>query len=173
MQGFEDKQDPREFVECIDDAPTDFRGDAYAQYVLPGGRTFVRVGIAGGNVLIEKPDWFWNGPVPGTKIFHLEPQPVVKKYMTSHLLPVSRRGFNALGADHCNQTTDIIPYRLVEITEETAQGYANNAIDKVTGGNRKNRTTRKKNNKKKHVTKTKKRNGKSVRKSIRKSNKNE
>ncbi len=123
LKEFSDETDPREFVECKDDTPSQWEGNAYAKYVKPNGRTFVNVRVNGSNILVLKPDWFWYGPIPETRLFHLEPQAPVKKYMTNHLLPNIRPDFNALGADHCNQTGEMIPYKLVEITENSAPAF--------------------------------------------------
>ena len=123
LKEFSDENDPREFVECKDETPSEWQGNAYARYVKPDGRTFVNVRVNGSNILVLKPDWFWYGPIPETRVFHLEPQAPVKKYMTNHLLPNMRDDFNALGADHCNQTGEMIPYKLVEITENSAPAF--------------------------------------------------
>ena len=123
LKEFPDEKDPREFVECKDETPSEWQGNAYARYVKPDGRTFVNVRVNGSNILVLKPDWFWYGPIPETRLFHLEPQAPVKKYMTNHLLPNIRPDFNALGADHCNQTGEMIPYKLVEITENSAPAF--------------------------------------------------
>ena len=139
LKEFSDETDPREFVECKDDTPSQWEGNAYAKYVKPNGRTFVNVRVNGSNILVLKPDWFWYGPIPETRLFHLEPQAPVKKYMTNHLLPNIRPDFNALGADHCNQTGEMIPYKLVEITENSAPAFvaaAKYKTDLVVGGKR-------------------------------------
>jgi len=139
LKEFSDENDPREFVECKDETPSEWQGNAYARYVKPDGRTFVNVRVNGSNILVLKPDWFWYGPIPETRVFHLEPQAPVKKYMTNHLLPNMRDDFNALGADHCNQTGEMIPYKLVEITENSAPAFvaaAKYKTDLVVGGKR-------------------------------------
>jgi len=158
LKEFSNETDPREFVECKDETPSEWQGNSYAKYIKPGGRTFVNIRINGSNILVLKPDWFWYGPIPETRVFHLEPQAPVKKYMTNHLLPNMRPDFNALGADHCNQTSEMIPYKLVEITEKsapafaTAAKYKTNSSASAVGGKRRKiyKTLKRKQPKRKH-----------------------
>ena len=134
LREFNDTNDPKEFIECKDNTPEEWQGNAYSRYVKEGGRTFVNVKIRGSNVLVEKPDWFWKGPVPTAKIFQLIKQAPVKKYMTNYLLPM-RPDFSALGSAHC-QPSNVDTYKLVEVNESNAQQIADNANHKQSGGKR-------------------------------------
>ena len=134
LREFTNTNDPKEFIECKDDTPEEWQGNAYSRYVKEGGRTFVNVKIRGSNVLVEKPDWFWKGPVPTAKIFQLIKQAPVKKYMTNYLLPM-RPDFSALGSAHC-QPSNVDTYKLVEVNESNAQQIADNANHKQSGGKR-------------------------------------
>jgi len=109
----------KEFVECVDNAPSSWQGNSYARLIKPGGRRFVKVFLNGAGVMISKPDWYDYKIIPGTgyfKLIHAEP---VFLYMTLDLAEQNiAPNFNSLGADHCNQTKPQQTYRLVELSLE-------------------------------------------------------
>ena len=122
LNEFENPDDPREFIECADDAPIYWRQvRSYSQFRKRfNGRTFVKIFFNGVGILIIKPTWFWKGPVPGTKIFKLVKDKPVKKFMTSYLLPEIRQGLDVNGIAHCNQDFKhpTPTYKLVEIMDD-------------------------------------------------------
>ncbi len=107
--------DYAEYYECDPEAPSHWAGNSYINtWLQENGRgPFVKImGPGGTNYLVDKPSFFWNGPVPGSKVFNMVKIPEkVKKYVSSYMLPV-RPGLNVLGADHCNQTAPETLYRL-------------------------------------------------------------
>jgi hypothetical protein len=100
------------FIECNDDTPSHWLGNRYNDHVKPGGRVFVKMLFRGAPVLVVKPDWMFAGPVPEPRLFELVPQTTVSKFVTSDLVPSIVDGFSALGADHCNQTSPQMTYKL-------------------------------------------------------------
>ena len=113
----------REFVECKDNAPPDWQGNAYLRDWLKDGArmTTLITGPGGSNVHIEKPSWFYDGPVPFDRVFVLQERPPkMKKFVSTKLLPIPTNppADIALGADHCNQTVDSTIYTLVALTQE-------------------------------------------------------
>ncbi len=104
-----------EYYECKNRTPPEWQGNTYIRDWLKsqGRGPFVKImGPGGSKYLVDKPSFFWNGPVPGSKVFNMVETPKkVNKYVSSHILPV-RPGFNAMGADHCNQ---IGPERLFRL----------------------------------------------------------
>ena len=117
----------REFVECKDNAPPDWQGNAYLRDWLKDGArmTTLITGPGGSNVHIEKPSWFYDGPVPFDRVFVLQERPPkMNKFVTTKLLPIPANppADLALGADHCNQTSDSTIYTLVALTQERGRG---------------------------------------------------
>jgi surface protein len=117
----------REFVECKDDAPPDWQGNTYLdEWLKDGARmTTLITGPGGSNVHIEKPPWFYDGPVPFDRVFVLQERPPkMNKFVTTKLLPIPANppADLALGADHCNQTSDSTIYTLVALTQERGRG---------------------------------------------------
>ena len=117
----------REFVECKDDAPPDWQGNTYLdEWLKDGARmTTLITGPGGSNVHIEKPPWFYEGPVPFDRVFVLQERPPkMNKFVTTKLLPIPANAPAdlALGADHCNQTSDSTIYTLVALTQERGRG---------------------------------------------------
>ena len=106
----------KEFVECTDDAPSGWMGNSYSRYVKPGGRIFIKMNINGSNLMVLKPQWWDTNSVPGTKVFNLIQVGSVLKFVSSVL--ASERlpeDFTALGADHCNQTSQQNVYQLEDL----------------------------------------------------------
>jgi len=50
LKEFSDETDQENSVECKDDTPSQWEGNAYAKYVKPNGRTFVNVRVNGSNI---------------------------------------------------------------------------------------------------------------------------
>lgn len=104
------------FVECKDDAPSKWLGNAYGKWLKPGSREFVKIIVSGSPTLVIKPDWYDSGIVPGTKYFRLIPSGSVFKFMSKVLASQNLpEDYDALGAEHCNQTGPIGFYALQEI----------------------------------------------------------
>jgi hypothetical protein len=111
----------KEYVECIDDAPTEWWGqNAYKQYIKPpeaGGRRFIKVFLNGASIFILKPDWYDSGVVPGNHFFRVIKALPVFKYMSLDLATQNvAPGFSTLGANHCNQNSPQETYSLVELS---------------------------------------------------------
>jgi hypothetical protein len=108
----------KEYYECIPNTPVAWQGNDYKRYKKKNSRTFVNDYVNG---LWIKPDWFWEGPVPGSRIFVLAPTFTAYKYMTSLIYPTlpldPNVGF-ATGINHCNQDKTTNVFTLVEIPKE-------------------------------------------------------
>jgi len=99
------KKNITEFVECKDDTPEGWQANAYIRdYIKPGGREMSKImGPYGTNMMIEKPDWFYDGPVPFDRVFRVDTLPErIRKFMTTEILPVPPN-YEATNIDHCNQ----------------------------------------------------------------------
>ncbi len=114
--------DYAEYYECHKDTKPEWLGNTYIRdWLKKNGRgPFVKImGPGGSKYLVDKPSFFWNGPVPGSKVFNMvKTRKKVKKYVSSYILPV-RPDFDAMGADHCNQTRPETLYRLELMEVET------------------------------------------------------
>ena len=141
------------YVECKDDTPTEWQGndrrgeDNYLKS-RKGNKTFVKMLINGVPSLILKPRWYDNrDQLQGTRFYKATPISRVNKYMDSKLVSSDwnlRDSFNAVGAQHCNQTEDSPAYELTEMTvDELNQNMPH-------GGKiqKKNKTKRSRKNKK-------------------------
>jgi Leucine-rich repeat (LRR) protein len=148
-----DENDPVEFVECTDDAPADWQGNAYAQYKKKNGRVFVVLMSNGVNVMVEKPSWLWHGAPPAA-VFRLVEGEAVTKFMTSHLLPTARPDFDVRGAEHCNQAAEVRTYRLEPVTSRSGGGKKTRRRQAKTKKRARKQTKKKK---KKKTRQTKKR----------------
>jgi hypothetical protein len=140
-----------EFLECKDEAPARVQAD-YGKWLMPGGRRFVKMYSFG--LMVLKPAWLWNGPVPEPRIFILEQAGDVYKFVTSEAAPAPNSEFRAVGKDHCNQTGRVSVYRLVPVTL-TSDGNAPTSIGVTGGRKRRNRRSGRK-TKKNNRTKTRK-----------------
>jgi hypothetical protein len=110
----------KSIYECNDNAPVNWQGNSYVGFLKPGGRNLISIDFVGSQLYIEKPRWIWDGPVPEPRIFVFVKQQPIFKFVTSDLIPTMIPGFNALGANHCNQTGPQDTYMLVPFSE-TAQ----------------------------------------------------
>ncbi len=140
-----------EFLECKDEAPELLQAD-YGKWLMPGGRTFVKMHSF--NLMVLKPDWLWDGPIPEPRIFILEREGDVYKFVTTEAAPRMHPSFNAVGKDHCNQKGRVSVYRLVPVTL-TSDGYAPTSIA-VTGGRKRRIRRSGRKTKKNNRTKTRK-----------------
>jgi hypothetical protein len=151
----------KDFVECIDEAPSYLQG-SYRKWLKPNGRVFIKLTIGGSIYMVEKPDWYSSARgVPGTRYFKLIELPnkvfkFMSKVLSSGNLPP---GWNAMGADHCNQTGPLGTYRLVEMTLDelradvaSGRGKKRKAITNKTKAIKK-KTTKKAKNKSKTIKK--------------------
>ncbi len=122
-----DMKDIVEIYECKNETPETWEGNAYIRnWLKPNGRSpMVKIfGPGGVKYIILKPSFFWDGPIPGSKVFNMVPLPdKINKYISSSILPLRENASNteALGADHCNQLTPEIVYKL-ELMNEAAVG---------------------------------------------------
>jgi len=93
------------FLECKDNAPVSWQGFTYSKWLKPNGRKFIKMNIAGSIFMVETPEWYSSG-VPGTRYFKLVKLPdKVYKFVSSVLASDKPPpGWEAIGADHCNQT---------------------------------------------------------------------
>ena len=75
--------------------------------------------------MVIKPDWYDSRQIPGTKFFQLvDTNKPVFKFMISVLASGNiPSDFEAVGSDHCNQTSPIGTYTLEPITIEQLQQY--------------------------------------------------
>ena len=151
--------DLNEFYECKDETPSDWQGNTYVrEWVKPNGKgPIVKImGPGGFNFLIEKPAFFWNGPVPEPRVFNMVELPYkMKKYVSSFLLPM-RDNFSAYGVDHCNQLSSERVYRIELMKPQTNTGgklYRKRNTQKK----RKTKKQKKQNQKRKNKKLTKKR----------------
>jgi hypothetical protein len=69
-----------QFHECKDETPERFQG-SYTEWLMPNGRIFVKMHSY--KVMVLKPDWLWDGPIPEPRVFILEPVGDVYKFVTS------------------------------------------------------------------------------------------
>jgi len=117
----------KEFIECKDDAPLSWQGYNYGQYIKPDARTFIKMTVNGSTTMVLKPEWYDSNIVPGTKFFNLiNTNKPVFKFLSSVLADVNRANavsFNAVGSDHCNQTSPVGVYKLEPITIEQLKHY--------------------------------------------------
>jgi hypothetical protein len=114
-----------EFYECKDETPSDWQANMYVRkWIKPNGRgPLVKImGPGGVNYLVEKPSFFWNGPVPGSRVFNMVELPdKVKLFASIYVLPITS-DFDVLGADHCNQTQPERIYKLELMEPENVGG---------------------------------------------------
>lgn len=113
--------DLNEFFECKDNAPSSWQGNTYIrEWLKENGRgPLVKILGPGGTIyLVDKPSFFWDKPIPGSKVFNMVAIPEkIQKYVSSFILPV-RPNFNVLGADHCNQLSPETIYHLELMVEK-------------------------------------------------------
>ena len=141
------------YVECKDDTPTEWQGndrrgpDNYLKS-RKGNKTFVKMLINGVPSLILKPRWYDNrDELQGTRFYKAAPISRVNKYMDSKLVSSDwnlRDSFNAVGAQHCNQTEDSPAYELTEMTVDELNQNMPHGV-KI---QKKNKTKRSRKNKK-------------------------
>jgi hypothetical protein len=115
-----------EFVECADDTVTEWTGiNSYRNYIKPNARRFIKITVSGSPTMVIKPDWYDSRQIPGTKFFQLvDTNKPVFKFMISVLASGNiPSDFEAVGSDHCNQTSPIGTYTLEPITIEQLQQY--------------------------------------------------
>jgi hypothetical protein len=146
----ENENDLNEFYECKDDTPSDWQGNSYIRdWLKPGGKgPLIKImGPGGTNYLIEKPSFFWNGPVPEPRVFNMVELPYkIKKYISSFVLPI-RNNFHNYGVDHCNQLSAERVYRLeLMVPKENVGGKIGRK--RKTQKKKKNKTRRKTQNQK-------------------------
>jgi hypothetical protein len=140
----------KEFVECLDDAPVTWRGNAYQRYIKPpeaGGRRFIKVFLNGASVFILKPDWYDSGVVPGNHFFSVIKALPVFKYM--NLIMANGEvdeNYNAMGANHCNQKSPQETYSLVELSLTKL----NDMVPRAGGTKRRRYSKRRKQSKKRY-----------------------
>ena len=89
---------------------------------------------------VEKPDWFWNGPVPEPRKFKLVKIEGGEKYLVSR--SIALYGHNAISGVHCDKSDKYYVYKLAPIVDNTEE-------KNVQGGG-----TRKKNNNKRYKKKS-------------------
>ena len=85
---------------------------------------------------VEKPDWFWNGPVPEPRKFKLVKIEGGAKYLVSRSIALYKR--NVVSGVHCDKLDKYSVYKLASSVEKIVEG----------GG------TRKKNNNKRYIKKS-------------------
>ena len=145
----------KEFVECLDDAPVTWRGNAYQRYIKPpeaGGRRFIKVFLNGASIFILKPDWYDSGVVPGNHFFSVIKALPVFKYM--NLIMANGEvdeNYNAMGANHCNQKSPQETYSLVELSLTKLNGMVPRA-----GGTKRRRYSKRRKQSKKRYSKRRK-----------------
>jgi hypothetical protein len=111
----------KEFVECKDDTPVGWQGNAYERYIKPGGRRFIKAFLGGAPIMLLKPSWFDSGKVPGDKFFTVVSAEPVFKLMSLKLANGIDGNFDARGANHCNQIGTQITYALEGEQQNTGQ----------------------------------------------------
>ena len=94
---------------------------------------------------VEKPDWFWNGPVPEPRKFKLVKIEGGEKYLVSR--SIALYGHNAISGVHCDKSDKYYVYRL-DNTEKEIGLFEFLRKNKKIGG------TRKKNNNKRYKKKS-------------------
>jgi len=157
------ENDLNEFYECKDDTPSEWQGNSYIRdWLKPGGKgPLIKImGPGGSNYLIEKPSFFWNGPVPEPRVFNMVELPSkIKKYVSSFILPV-RNDFHNYGVDHCNQLSPERVYRLELMTPQENVGgkigYKRNTQKRIKMQKRRKTQTRRKTKNQKQKRKNKK-----------------
>ena len=115
-----------EFVECADNTVTEWDGvNSYRNYIKRNARRFIKIIVDGSPTMVIKPDWYDSRQIPGTKFFQLvDTNKPVFKFMISVLASGNiPSDFEAVGSDHCNQTSPIGTYTLEPITIEQLQQY--------------------------------------------------
>ena len=115
-----------EFVECADNTVTEWDGvNSYRNYIKRNARRFIKIIVDGSPTMVIKPDWYDSRQIPGTKFFQLvDTNKPVFKFMISVLASGNiPSDFEAVGSDHCNQTSPIGTYALEPITIEQLQQY--------------------------------------------------
>ena len=145
--------DFNEFYECKDNTPSDWQGNSYIRDWLKvdGRGPLVKImGPGGSNYLIEKPSFFWDGPIPEPRVFNMvELSDKINKYISSFILPI-RPNFSAYGVDHCNQLNSERVYYLESMKSDVNKPF-------VKGGKKRKTKNRKtKRNKHKQTKKAKK-----------------
>ena len=71
---------------------------------------------------IIKPRWIFNGIPSGSRIFELNEKYVVKALMSSDILS---RYSDDISGDHCNNTSDVTIYELVDIiSDKLSNGWS-------------------------------------------------
>ena len=128
-------KDNKEFVECKDDTPVGWQGNAYQRYIKPGGRRFIKAYLGGAPIMLLKPSWFDSGKVPGDKFFTLVSAKPVFKLMSLELATGINGDFDAQGANHCNQTGTQVTYALEGEQQNTVQHPPPAELDTTTETN--------------------------------------
>lgn len=82
---------------------------------LPGGRTFFQLGSR--SFLTLKPHWIYEGPVPGPRIFILQPAGTVERFISNEFIPtlLPSTQENSEGMEKCNQLVPKDVFRLVAV----------------------------------------------------------
>ena len=94
---------------------------------------------------VEKPDWFWNGPVPEPRKFKLVKIEGGEKYLVSR--SIALYGHNAISGVHCDKSDKYYVYRLDNTEKEIGLVEFLRKNKKIGG-------TRKKNNNKRYIKKS-------------------
>ena len=140
----------KEFIECLDDAPVKWQGNAYQRYIKPpeaGGRRFIKVFLNGASIFILKPDWYDSQVIPGNRFFKVIKASPVFKYMNLIMANGKVDGdYNAMGANHCNQKSSQDTYSLVEVS----LSELNDMVPRAGGTKRGRYSKRRKQSKKKY-----------------------
>jgi hypothetical protein len=119
----------QEFFECE---------GAHHMELIEHGRQFVKMGS--NNLLVLRPSWLWDGPVPEPRIFRLVPTGEVTYFMSSHVYPEpldEEDGY--VSSDHCNQTGPSRVFFLdpLDMTEEAPRrrrAWAPHRVAALSGG---------------------------------------
>jgi hypothetical protein len=137
--------DFNEFYECKDNTPSEWQGNSYIRdwLKLDGRGPLVKImGPGGSNYLIEKPSFFWDGPIPEPRVFNMVELPdKINKYISSFILPI-RPNFSAYGVDHCNQLNSERVYYLESMKADVNKPFVKGGKKRKT----KNRQTKRKQN---------------------------
>ena len=158
------RKNVQEFVECKNESPEMLEDSAQENYYFKwskeGGYTTTLIfGPEGGRYHIEKPNWFYEGPIPNERIFYLQDtKNTMKQYVST------RFGEEIVGGMHCNQELKVPEkiYRLVGLSkgkeyeetkeeekEDSLEQQVYNRLGNSAGGNK----TRKGKNKTRRVLK--------------------
>lgn len=106
--------------------------------LIEHGRQFVKMGS--NNLLVLRPSWLWDGPVPEPRIFRLVPTGEVTYFMSSNVYPEPLDEENGyVSSDHCNQTGPSRVYFLdpLDMTEEAPRRkklWAPHIVAALSGG---------------------------------------